>query len=452
MQKVFVLDKKKRPMMPTHPARARLLLKTGRAVVHKRMPFTIRLKDRDGGAVQPVRMKIAPSRTTTGIAIIREYGNVAEVLHLSVLLHKPDVRKAMAQRYNYRRRRRRVNLRYRPPRFNNRSRQKGWLPPSLRSRVNGVSSWVKRYSQLVPLVAVSVETAFFDPEKFQNPETDGVVYEKGKFMGYEVREYLLLKWGRRCAYCGAEGVKLQVEHIIPTSRNGTSRVSNLTLACRKCNVKKGNKTAAEFGYPKIQAQAGQKPKKDITAVGITRWAIYRAVKATGLEVEIGTRGRTKYNRIRLRLPKHRAMEALCVGISTQNQFVGVEKATVLKIQAMGRGQYRRTNVDKHGFPRGYLKRTKMVRGFMTGDLAKAVVPQGKHAGTHEGTVLVRQSGYFDIRKDGKRIATGINAKYFSLIQRFDGYAYEREPLRSTSPRKPTKSRYFWRWKKKKIKA
>ncbi len=434
--------------MPTHPARARQLLKKGRAVIHKRVPFTIRLKDRDGGDVQPVRMKIAPSRSTTGIAIVREDSTVAEVLHLSVLNHKPDIRKAMAQRYNYRRRRRRVNLRYREKRFNNRSRQKGWLPPSLRSRLDTVSSWVKRYRQLVPLTAVSVETAKFDPEKFQNPDTSGVAYEKGKLMGYEVREYLLEKWGRKCAYCGAEGVPFQVEHIIPTSRDGTHRVSNLTLACRKCNVKKGNKTAAEFGYPKIQAKAEKHPK-DITAVSITRWAIYRAVKATGLEVEIGTRGRTKYNRIRLRLLKHRAMEALCVGTSTPDRFVGIEKATVLKIQAMGRGQYRRTNVDKHGFPRGYLARTKTAHGFITGDLAKAVVPQGKNAGRHEGTVLVRQSGYFDIRRDGKRIAQGINAKYFSLIQRFDGYAYEKEPLRRTAPRKTTKSRYFWKWKKKK---
>ena len=448
MQKVFVLDKKKRPLMPTNPARARQLLKKGRAVIHKRVPFTIRLKERDGGAVQSVRMKIAPSRTTTGIAIVREDGNVAEVLHLSVLHHKPDVRQRMEKRRNYRRRRRHANLRYRAKRFNNRHRKKGWLPPSLRSRVDEVSSWVKRYRQLVPLTAVSVETAKFDPEKFQNPDTSGVIYEKGKLMGYEVREYLLEKWGRQCAYCGAEGVPLQVEHIIPTSRDGTNRISNLTLACRKCNIKKGDKTAAEFGYPDIQTQAEQHPK-DVTAVSITRWAIYRAVKATGLEVEIGTRGRTKYNRIRLKLPKHRAMEALCVGISTPNRFVGVEKATVLKIQAMGRGQYRRTNVNKHGFPRGYLTRTKMVRGFMTGDLAKAVAPQGKYAGTHEGTVLIRQSGYFDIRKDGKRIAQGINAKYFSLIQRFDGYAYEKESLRSMSSRKPTKNRYFWKWKRKK---
>ena len=108
MQKVFVLDKKKRPLMPTHPARARQLLKKGRAVIHKRVPFTIRLKDREGGAIQPVRMKIAPSRKTTGIAIVREDGNVAEVLHLSELRHKLNIRKAMAQRYNYRRRRRLV--------------------------------------------------------------------------------------------------------------------------------------------------------------------------------------------------------------------------------------------------------------------------------------------------------------------------------------------------------
>jgi 5-methylcytosine-specific restriction endonuclease McrA len=265
------------------------------------MPFTIRLKDRDGGAVQPVRMKIASLRTTTGIAIVREDGNLAEVLHLAVLLHKLNIRQRMEQRSNYRRRRRRVNLRYRAPRFLNRGRKKGsalrnpenrgWLPPSLRSRVDEVSSWVKRYQKLVPLSTFSLETAKFDPGKFQNPENEGVVYEKGKLMGYEVREYLLEKWGRRCVYCGAEGIRPQVEHIIPQSRGGTNRVENLTLACRKCNIKKGNQTATEFGYPEIQAQAEKHPK-DITAVSITRWAIYRALKATGLEVEISTRGRT----------------------------------------------------------------------------------------------------------------------------------------------------------------
>ncbi len=57
---VFVLHKRKRPLMPCTEKRARLMLERGRAVVHKRYPFTIRLKDRIGGDVQPVRVKIDP--------------------------------------------------------------------------------------------------------------------------------------------------------------------------------------------------------------------------------------------------------------------------------------------------------------------------------------------------------------------------------------------------------
>ena|SRR5215212_2392902 len=72
MTKVFVLDKGGEPLMPTHPARARRLLASGKAAVHKRVPFTIRLKTRSGGRVQAVRMKIDPGSMVTGIAIVRE--------------------------------------------------------------------------------------------------------------------------------------------------------------------------------------------------------------------------------------------------------------------------------------------------------------------------------------------------------------------------------------------
>ena len=69
---VFVLDKRKKPLMPCHPARARKLLRKGRAVVHKIAPFTIRLKDRIGGETQPVRVKLDPGSKTTGLAVVRE--------------------------------------------------------------------------------------------------------------------------------------------------------------------------------------------------------------------------------------------------------------------------------------------------------------------------------------------------------------------------------------------
>ena len=88
-------------------------------------------------------------------------------------------------------------------------------------------------------------------------------------MGYEVREYLLEKWKRKCAHCGVKNVPFEVEHINPKSRGGSNRVSNLTITCRKCNEAKGNQTAAEFGFPDIQAKA-KAPMKDAAAVNASR--------------------------------------------------------------------------------------------------------------------------------------------------------------------------------------
>lgn len=74
------------------------------------------------------------------------------------------------------------------------------------------------------------ELVKFDTQKMQNPEIDGVEYQQGELAGYEVREYLLEKWGRKCAYCDKDGVSLQIEHIHPRAKGGSNRVSNLALS------------------------------------------------------------------------------------------------------------------------------------------------------------------------------------------------------------------------------
>ena len=51
--RVFVLDNQKQPLMPCKPARARKLLRDGKAAVFRRFPFTIILKQRAGGETQP---------------------------------------------------------------------------------------------------------------------------------------------------------------------------------------------------------------------------------------------------------------------------------------------------------------------------------------------------------------------------------------------------------------
>src|SRR5947209_5176106 len=177
-----------------------------------------------------------------------------------------------------RRRRRSANLRYRAKRFNNRRRPQGWLPPSLQARVDNTVGWVRRYRRLAPVAAVSVEHVRFDLQKVEHPAIQGVEYQQGSLAGYEVREYLLEKWGRRCAYCGATNVPLQIDHICPQARGGSNSVSNLTLACRPCNEAKGATPIQEFLHEKpevlgrVLAQA-KSPLAAAAAVNTTRWAL-----------------------------------------------------------------------------------------------------------------------------------------------------------------------------------
>ena len=433
---VFVLDKQKKPLMPCSEKRARLLLERGRAVVHRRIPFTIRLKDRrqEASALQPVRLKLDPGSKTTGMAMVREVETVdsetgavsrsATVLMLLELKHRGRaIRDALMQRRGHRRFRR-SRLRYRPARFDHRCRPDGWLAPSLQHRVDTTMTWVRRLMRWVPVTAISQELARFDMQQMQNPEINGTEYQQGTLLGFEVREYLLEKWGRKCAYCDAENVPLEMEHVHPKARGGSNRVSNLTLACVPCNRRKGTTSLVDFlasdpaRVKKILAQA-QVPLRDVAAVNSTRWALFQRLKATGLDVEVASGGRTKWNRRRLQIPKAHCLDAACVGpVDALEHW----PQPVLSIQATGRGSYQRTRLNQYGFPRGYLLRQKAVKGFRTGDKVKAVVTQGKKIGMYVGRVAVRASGSFNI-KTASGLVQGISYRFCTRIQRADGFGY-----------------------------
>jgi len=220
-----------------------------------------------------------------------QVGWAAELTHRGQPIHA-----ALVARRALRRGRRQRNTRSRPARFANRRRRGGWLPPSLESRVSNLLTWVARLRRFAPIGALSQELVRFDTQLLQNAEISGVEYQRGELAGYEVREYVLEKGGRACAYCYRTGVPLELDHIVPRSRAGTShRVSNLVLACRPCNQEKGGRTAEEFGHPEVQAQA-RLPLHDAAAVNASRWALFHRLAATGLPVELGTGGRTKWNR------------------------------------------------------------------------------------------------------------------------------------------------------------
>jgi 5-methylcytosine-specific restriction endonuclease McrA len=227
-----------------------------------------------------------------------------EVICGTVTLRK-DMSNKLADRRMYRRARR-GRLRYRPSRFNNRTRPEGWLAPSIQHRHDSHIRLVEKLERLLPITDKKVEVANFDTQKMQNPEITGIAYQQGERQGYEVKEYLLDKWGRTCAYCGKTNVPLEVEHVVPKSRGGTDRVSNLTLSCRKCNLKKGNKTAEEFGYPHLQYQARQ-PLKAPACINNIRWRIVEHLDAEYTYGYI-----TKYQRNKLGLEKSHVNDAFVI--------------------------------------------------------------------------------------------------------------------------------------------
>jgi len=401
--------------------------KFNHAAVYKRYPFTIILKDRVGGDVQPVELKFDPGSKTTGIALVGHFERGLEIIFGANLNHRGQkIKKDLESRRANRRARRNRKTRYRQARFNNRRRPKGWLPPSLMSRVFNVETWAERLQRLVPITSIACETVRFDTQKMQNSEVSGVEYQQGVLAGYEVREYLLEKWGRKCAYCGAEKVPLEIEHIQPKSKGGSDRVSNLTIACVRCNQRKSNRSIEDFLKRKptvlkrIKAQS-QKSLKDTAAVNATRYAIGNALKSFGLPVTFWSGGRTKFNRTQQKYPKDHWIDAACVGETGAKVYVP-NTLKPLTITAVGHGSRQMCRVDQYGFPRTTAKKQKVVKGFQTGDIVKAVVTKGKKIGTYIGRVAVRASGSFNISTENGT-TQGISWKYCQRLQAGDGYNY-----------------------------
>ena len=247
--------------------------------------------------------------------------------------------------------------------------------------------------------ALSLEAVRFDTQLLQNPDIAGVAYQQGTLAGTEVREYLLLKWSYRCAYCHTEATstnRWEIDHIVPRSRGGSDRPANLALSCHACNSAKGNQSAEEFGHPEVQTQAKQ-PLRDAAAVNSTRRALHQRLLTLGLPVETASGGLTKWNRTQRGVQKTHWLDAVCVGSSTPERIQGWRDVVPLAISAQRWRRRQMCLMNDRGFPRTKAKGASRAYGFKTGDRVKAVVPTGKPRGTHVGNVAIKASGKFTIR-------------------------------------------------------
>ena len=309
---VFVISEEGKPLMPTRRfGKVRRLLKKGLAKVVCCRPFTIQLLYKTTHYTQPVEVGF-DTGATIGFAVVVDNGLGGKVVEKGEIRFRRDISKLLLQRREYRRFRRYRKTPYRKPRFLNRRRPEGWLPPSVRARFEHTLKWIERLTMLLPEPEVIVEIARFDTQKLQNPDIEGEEYQQGNLYGYaNTMEYLLARENGKCQLCGKEyggnGNGWQIHHIIPRNKGGTDRPDNLALLHRKCHEK-------IHRNPKLMAKL-KKPKlyKEPAYLNSFRLQLIEELKALLKDRVKFTYGYlTKIHRNKIRLPKTHANDAVAM--------------------------------------------------------------------------------------------------------------------------------------------
>lgn len=427
---VFQIDANKRPLDMVHPAKARKLQSKGKVSVFRQLPYVlINHSAIENPTLKRYILKIDPGSKWTGFAI--QCGQ--DIVFRMELKHRGSlISDSLTKRAGFRRGRRSRNTRYRKKRFD-RIKPKGWLAPSLMHRLLTVETWIKRFMRWCPISTIEIEQVRFDMQKLSNSEISGVEYQQGELMGYEVKQYLLEKWGNACVYCGAENVPLEVEHIKPKSKGGSNRVGNLTVSCKPCNQKKGSQDIKDFLSGKsdlLKRILAQSPKslKDSAAVNATRIAIVKMAKTHCFDVRCWTGGRTKFNRISQGIEKSHSADAACVGESGNSINLLVTHPLLVESKGHGSRQVRRCNAS--GFPA--LDKTKQpiqpkttYTHCQSGDIVQFRLDKDrKHAtaGTYIARIKTPTAKGFEAKLNGKRVAQ--KTRFIErFVHRNDGYDY-----------------------------
>lgn len=302
MQKTYIQNKDGEPLMSTERSGAvRRWLKDKKATVVNLCPFTIKLNFNTGKETQEIIVGLDTGAVNVGCSAVS--GN--RCLYSSETKLRTDVHKKMQRRAMYRKSRRNRKLRYRQARFNNRTRTDGWLPPSLKSKLDSTVKIVKQLSKILPISKVRVEIAKFDTQKLQNPEIKGKEYQKGVTEGYDnVRAYVFERDNYTCQICKKSKGILQTHHIVQKKDGGSDKPDNLATVHYDCHK--------DYHLGKIKHKF-RKPKSYVipTQITILKDFIVKELRKD-FEIEVTFGHITKRNRMRLNLPKSHWSDAVAI--------------------------------------------------------------------------------------------------------------------------------------------
>ena len=404
----YVLNQNGKPLMPCKSSKARRLLKQSKAKVVKLEPFTLQLLHGSSGYKQEITLGVDAGSKMIGLSATTENN---ELYSADIQLRNDVVDLLSTRRQN--RRTRRNRLRYRKPRFLNRvkSKNKGWLAPSIENKIQTHLTVVRNVYKVLPVSKVIVEVASFDIQKIKNPSISGTDYQQGEQIDFwNIREYVLFRDGHQChGKKGCNNKILNVHHIESRKVGGDSP-SNLITLCEECH------NDYHKGKLELNINRGQK-FKDATFMGIMRWSFYNRLKELYPIVNLTYGYITKNTRISNSLPKEHRIDALCISGNLM-----VKRLDYFYFSKKVRCHNRQ--IHKANILKGDVKKLNQaqfeVKGFRLFDKIQ-----------YQGKLYYifgrRNSGFFDIRTlDGTKVNKGsISCRSFKLIERRKSLLTER---------------------------
>ena len=303
---VYVLDRAGKPLMPTkRHGKIKWLLRNKQAKVVKRSPFTIQLLyEPEKHCTQPATLGVDAGSRHIGLSVSTEKNE----LFSAEMTLRDDIPQLMAARRQARRIRR-SHLRYRPARFDNRRRLKGWLTPTMEAKVRAHVNVINDVCSILPVSRIIIETASFDIQKIKDPVIEGAQYQQGEQLGYEnVKAYVKARDGFSCWKCGSKE-KLEVHHIKQRKDGGPDRPDNLVTLCHDCHAHHHDGT-----HPLSIPSLGNKGFRNATEMSTMRWFLLDKVKKAHPDITVEqTYGYvTNWKQKHLGLEKSHANDAFCV--------------------------------------------------------------------------------------------------------------------------------------------
>ena len=398
------------PLMPCSEAKARHLLEEHKAAIVNHTPFTIRLNFVVDDITQPVTLGVDAGYETIGLSATTE----TKVLFEAEVENRTDVRKLVEARRSLRRSRRNRRTRYRAPRFDNRRRPDGWLPPSVEQRVSTHENAVRIVSRLLPVTKIIVEVAAFDIQKINNPDIEGTDYQNGVQKGYEnVKAYVRERDRCTCQHCRGKSKdrRLEVHHLQRRADGGSNKPENLITLCATCHA---GYHAGKIKLTSVKPKSGFRGAAFMTS---TRWALVNRLKAEygDDKVRVTYGYITKCDREGAGLEKAHYIDARCISGNPKAKSVG-RMYKMTKCRCHNR-QTHEAMPRKHSTIRRRTCGPHRIEGYRMFDTVR-------YNGMLCRIFGRRSSGYFDIRKpDGTKVSAGMSYRKLEPVQHSGSFTF-----------------------------